>query len=461
MTDKNHMQNRSAYGGFTIIELSIVIIIFGMMVIAVMTAYSLYTKQQATQETNDRMMAIEVALTEYQSLFGGYPCPANPALAPGDPQYGRDQRPPAPGGEPDMTLACVNVGATVAGVDADRNGAGDTVYIGAVPIATLLDPDRDPQTDDGVLDLLEDVDLGDNFAIDGWGRKIKYAVTGSQTLAPLYNNLLGAIEVRDENGLSVLNTEDLDGDGVLDPGENRNNNTEDVNGNGVLDAGEDVNANGIIDPLMDPGIYAHFILLSHGENGRGARMRNGNVVDPCPVGVGLPAAVAPEVANPVNEVENCNDLNGIFLSGLRTERDHSYNDDRILYFVNQDSDLWQILSDTQIHNTNGSNVGIGTNSPDTTLDVNGDIQINNVRAIEYCDVNDNNCMGPEVIGGNDPNMQCPPGEVVESIEQNRVNCTDAFNINAPAGTQCPPGQYLQGISNITGIICCDPGAGGC
>jgi hypothetical protein len=52
-------------------------------------------------------------------------------------------------------------------------------------------------------------------------------------------------------------TEDIDGDGILDPSEDVNNNGvldigEDTNGNGVLDLGEDLNGNGIIDtPAAD------------------------------------------------------------------------------------------------------------------------------------------------------------------------------------------------------------------
>lgn len=52
------------------------------------------------------------------------------------------------------------------------------------------------------------------------------------------------------------NTEDVDGDGVLDPSEDTNMNgvldpSEDLNMNGVLDAGEDANMNGVLDPSED------------------------------------------------------------------------------------------------------------------------------------------------------------------------------------------------------------------
>ena len=51
-------------------------------------------------------------------------------------------------------------------------------------------------------------------------------------------------------------TEDVNGNGVLDPSEDTNSNgvldpTEDTNGNGVLDDGEDTNSNGVLDPSED------------------------------------------------------------------------------------------------------------------------------------------------------------------------------------------------------------------
>ena len=59
----------------------------------------------------------------------------------------------------------------------------------------------------------------------------------------------------DLNGDFILDTEDLNRNGVLDPGEDANGNgildSEDVNGNGVLDPGEDLNGNGALDPGED------------------------------------------------------------------------------------------------------------------------------------------------------------------------------------------------------------------
>ncbi len=56
----------------------------------------------------------------------------------------------------------------------------------------------------------------------------------------------------DFSGSKILNTEDLNQNGVLDSGEDINNNgvldfIEDVNGNGILDPGEDLNGNGVLD----------------------------------------------------------------------------------------------------------------------------------------------------------------------------------------------------------------------
>ncbi len=66
----------------------------------------------------------------------------------------------------------------------------------------------------------------------------------------------GVLDTEDTNGNGVLDTEDTNGNGVLDPGEDLNANgvldTEDANGNGQLDT-EDTNGNGLLDPGEDLG----------------------------------------------------------------------------------------------------------------------------------------------------------------------------------------------------------------
>jgi prepilin-type N-terminal cleavage/methylation domain-containing protein len=88
-------------------------------------------------------------------------------------------------------------------------------------------------------------------------RQVQSALEGARDRAIAANDRRGLrflVEPgEDRNGNGVLDTEDLNGNGVLDPGE-------DLNGNGVLDT-EDLNGNGILD-AGDPRIVTRMIYVS-------------------------------------------------------------------------------------------------------------------------------------------------------------------------------------------------------
>lgn len=409
-----HQKNK----GFSTLELSIVLIIFGMVMGAVLTTLSFYNKQKSVTDTAEAFDVSTSAVVTFQGNNGRYPCPAAPQAARGTANYGREQV----NGAGNCITGNGVVVASTPGLDQDGNGIDDRVFIGALPFATMLDPDNNPLTDDGV----QEVPLTDKSSYDGYNQKLTYAVSENLTRITTYNDSYGAINVVDENSNTLVRER------------------EDDNNNGVLDAGEDDNNNGILDAAQ----FAHFVIVSHGENGRGSYTSNGTQVDFCPPT--LPVAIAPQVATSVNEIENC-DGDSRFLSGLKQDRDHSLNDDTTKFAINQTSGLWTFVQGAtdRIRNTNPGNVGMGTNFPRERLEVNGDLRSQGTQAISYCDTAGANCLPPAVLGGTVGAMQCPPGQIIVSIEQNRVNCA-AFT--APART-CPAGCFASGISNITGTIC--------
>jgi prepilin-type N-terminal cleavage/methylation domain-containing protein len=449
------IQTGQTQKGFTLVELALVLIIFGLVLSAVMAGFTLYNKQATAGKTDEAMQNSDAALLEYVARFGVYPCPADPTLGPGDANYGREQRDGglAPGDPGYDDADCIFPATAKLGKDSDGDGTGDNILIGSIPSVTI--------TERLLATNVMDSDFTDHDSTDGWGRKLTYAVTERLTDLSDYNSYEGAIGIVDENNRSVLKEAETDGDsdGVADP-------AEDLNGNGILDAGR----------------YPHFVLISHGEDGRGAYMRDGTLVENCTTTVPIPNPAPPGTAA-VNQIKNCDQANGIFLSGLINESPMSYNDDIVKFSSYVESALWRYTGLGKIENTNQGFVGIGTNTPQEKLHVVGEITANRTRAIGYTDRVGNNYVPPATLGGDGVTlpesvaMQCPVGEVVSSIEgqqigtdadgnpiiRPKVNCHNPYT-NIPDAT-CPvvggvqyvmDGIELNPATNAAVPHCCNP-----
>jgi len=423
--------------GFTLVELAMVLIIFGMTMSSIMLGMKVYMSDQKREETIEAVEESSTALFTYQIIDddGYYPCPANPRAAPGDPDYGLE----------DCTGASL---ITVPGRDVDNadgdddiDTGGEPVLIGAFPFATvinkLVDPDGDPNTNDTVQG-----EFKAGHHMDGWGGKITYAVTRSLSRAVLSDAT--PQEFDHENGAIF----------VID--ELRNNLTD------------------------QPGV-AHVVLISHGPNNQGAFSENGDYIGDC-VDITKPADVAAYLAlSNADERENCDHEDAIaggpadaeFLKGHRSDVEGNYNDDIVRVVVSNVSNLWEysggVYNDNgtqgdpeddfvilQLTNTNGGDIGIGIDEPQAQLHLEGDLQAIEIHANKLCDSSGGDCMPPEVIGGELPDMQCPTGKVVTKIGENKVHCEDPFALDPSVFTPCPPGEFMTGISNVNGPICSPP-----
>ena len=401
--NKGSAMKSNSEAGFTLIELAIVMVIFGFMVTAMFYGLSLYANSAVRGQTDEAMETSQGAILEFFSREGRYPCPADPALGPGDGLYGIEQ------------CAAPAVTVVPGERDADDNIATiENVLIGSMPFNTLLDPDNNINTDDGIID----VPLSESLTIDGEGNKLIYAVTESQTALLTYNQTEGVINVVDENDRTVL---------------------------GVADT-------------------AHFVVISMGDNGEGGYTREGVSIGNCATSIAIDDPTLPPQTFRVNEVENCDDLDGKFLSGIRNEQERYRNDDKTLYGMALNSSHWNYIDQTRIVNTNAGNVGIGITEPREMLHISGDIKAKKIQAEEYCDPAGYNtagkiCMPTRIIAGDEAGMKCgAAGTAVTTIENNSVGgCAAVFPPLASApitfNKTCPAGQAMVGVSNITGVIC--------
>ena len=74
--------------GFTLIELSISMLVVGILIVAVLTPYTVWKQNEIRQTTENNLDLVNQALNEFLASNGRYPCPARLDLPRTDPNYG-------------------------------------------------------------------------------------------------------------------------------------------------------------------------------------------------------------------------------------------------------------------------------------------------------------------------------------------------------------------------------------
>ncbi len=185
------MQPRNHKHGFSLIELSIVFVVIGILMTGALTFVSGYTKGHQIKETRMKLQAIEQALIVHVRKYGHIPCPASRTTQRGTASFGVSPTPcntAPPGGTVD-----VNAGK---------------VRIGMVPVKRL--------------------GLPEDHAFDGWGNRITYAAIRDLAVdKDTYN----AYTTTDTNGIIIIQ----DGNGnQLYPADDKN-----INAYAIISHGSD------------------------------------------------------------------------------------------------------------------------------------------------------------------------------------------------------------------------------
>lgn len=177
---------RETEKGFTLIELTIVLLIGGILLSFLGSSLMVYMKKNKIKTTEFRMKAIRDSLNQYVSINGHYPCTASRFLGPNDNNFGQPVHMSAPTG-------CMNgfaAGTVRSALPPLPSGTGNyTIRIGAVPTRLL--------------------NLPDEFMTDDWGRKFTYAVTEELATEFEYQEDCGAISVEDVNGFDITNADNM------------------------------------------------------------------------------------------------------------------------------------------------------------------------------------------------------------------------------------------------------------
>lgn len=418
--------------GFTLIELSIVLLITSILMIPLLQLYSNYITEQKVEKTKSIILETAHALS-VTSPFR-YPCPSDRSLPSTSPYYGMDVC-TIPGFSlgsiPVCNTAgheqgiCKTPGARDTDTDADTTAGTNKefVLIGGVPIkvgTTVIGG------------------LGGTYPFDAWDNQLTYAVSYISA-DPLSSNgfiryKYGLLRIVDEWGNDTAGT----------------------------------------------NLDAHFIVISHGPDGIGAYTHEHTGTD-CNIG---------DV-----EGENC-DGDNTFVQGLSHYGGEIKYDDYSYVQTENSSTLWQIVTDPNNGNAPSSHitavpsgqVGLKMNSALTTIpnldlrmDVNGNIRADTVRTQQLCDKTGNNCLDIDTtndffgtqktapLSASPPTSgiynDCPDGQVIKNISQSRVTCSYA-DVQPPGHEyKCPAGKWVEqvftdGTIQCTGTITC-PGSSGC
>lgn len=346
----------------TLIDMAIVMMVIGLLAVPALHSYKQWKNDKDVGTTKGNRLAIHKAIADFYFENGFYPCPANPALGPGNAAYG------------DSNCAGTNVGGGV--------------LAGAVPFATLKIPTE--------------------VSLDGWSNKFRYAVSQhmANTIAT-FDDAPGSLTVRGYQQIgSICQTT-----------------------TGVR------------------GAETHYVIVSHGPTGVGARSSTGQERLACP---------APGTTQ---EAENCND-DAIFFADVCAAYDQentaSFYDDLVDFKTSVPTRIWTTSpTDPDDIFSNIPNVGINNNNPQVSLDVVGNIRADESHTINICAVNGANCFPARTIGGFEPLMNCnnvSSSNGMSGISNASAECNVGSNAN-PGTCNTAIGEYVIGIDASGAIIC--------
>ena len=135
------MTTLRARDGFTLLEMSVVLAIIGVIMSGSMTLLSSNFQNQQLSITKSKLQTIRNTLYAFRAAYGRIPCPADATIAQTAANFGI---------EASTAGDCISTGT----IKANFSGGGNVE--GMVPAKTL--------------------NLPDDYAFDGWGRRIMYAV---------------------------------------------------------------------------------------------------------------------------------------------------------------------------------------------------------------------------------------------------------------------------------------------
>ncbi len=200
-----------------------------------------------------------------------------------------------------------------------------------------------------------------------------------------------------------------------------------------------------------PSANAHFVIISHGETGVGARTAFGVERQACVEGSNM-------------EAENCDgDITFVQETCTSNVPDENFYDDLTFHTATAPTRIW--TESPEDHNdimTDVAKVGINNLNPQFNLDVTGNIKATKTLANEICDPGNPanpaaaaNCFNPSLIGGDEPEMDCSSNTdgatIMTGIGGSKAKCNISHTL--PTTDCAANGRYIVGIGANGEVIC--------
>ena len=238
-----HKSERSPMGGFSLVEMAMVLLIVGLIVGTSLKAGVAYISIEKRKVTSARLSAVDSALVNYVAQNRRLPCPADGAIASGNANAGVEGR--IAGVCPSVNRGVVPwVTLGIPESDAQDGWFNRITY--SVPSATVIVPNIG-FTSDQALDMTNCDPAGSAPRVD---RPI-----GGQNVSTCVQNLVGTCEKNNVAGCTSADNY-LKGRGI----EIRDG----VGGNILMDT--------------TTGMGAAYVLISHGDNAAGAYSSSGVIL---------------------------------------------------------------------------------------------------------------------------------------------------------------------------------------
>jgi prepilin-type N-terminal cleavage/methylation domain-containing protein len=413
--------------GFTLIELSIVILIVGILVAPLLQLYQNYLIRKEIQLTKDNVTTVASGIPVVRDR---YPCPSDRSLGPQDANFGREQ----------CNLAAIPLCSTAglqgicrvqSAFDRDNNGTNDEIVIGGVPLVYYTQyTGTTPVITSASTKLTPYVD-GTNY-VDAWDNKLTYAVVA---------NVMNPDRLNPTTVAYQRITSDFKA-GVISAIDENGNPTAGINDNAL------------------------FVIVSHGKDGLGSFSRLGRANDNCPA---------------TARGENC-DEDTTFMQGIFISEGTTPYDDISKFYIKPEGELWvstglrdpgtaELLP--HIRNTNIDNVGVNlTTTPSVKLEVGGAIRADSLRSNRLCGPNTTSPCFNTTLLDNIPTVNtggttvgtgdgiCPNGQVVLALSQGRLTCGHpTFSVplsDVGKVSRCPAPSYISGVYT-NGCVACNNG----
>jgi len=432
--------------GFSLLEMSIALIILGLVTGTVLASYNIEMKKRRFETVLSQTAFLQNAVGVFFITNGHYPRPARLDLAPDHPDYGREISEAeadaiAPG-------TCLN---GVCRLNSDIGAVGGTILHGAIPAKALR--------------------ITDDSMIDPWKNKYSYVVTQSLTGSVPFDRMAGNIRVME------ISPERF------------------VAATGTVAPKEMITKYTYINPSSPPA--GHFLIFSHGENGNGSFTVAG-VLNSDSAQIDIATGVITRLCDPSlsDESENCDNDGRFVFSNYRyystttpglVATSAYYDDFMVASNGVASSGLWEyVASGDDIY----SNAPVGIRTQDVgvqldadgnivrnalgapiiygpaelpyatdtiNLDVNGNVRLPHARVNQICNLQGDACFQPAALGGAGI-ITCDDGsgaQAMSGIAGSAARCA-TFSVGGVTGT-CPAGQVVVGVSS--GVVQCGVMAG--